>query len=94
MHKANKERVRIENIIDKGEENGDQDIFNRYSDEYHRNKYKEEEYQKNVEDLNTKIANFDKGEQSTELKLTEYEYEKSKTTLNALTQKKCDNRSR
>ncbi|MFL7771359.1 autotransporter domain-containing protein [Proteus terrae] len=87
MHKANKERVRIENIIDKGEENGDQDIFNRYSDEYHRNKYKEEEYQKNVEDLNTKIANFDKGEQSTELKLTEYEYEKSKTTLNALTQK-------
>nr|UVX23014.1 hypothetical protein [Proteus terrae subsp. cibarius] len=46
MHKANKERVRIENIIDKGEENGDQDIFNRYSDEYHRNKYKEEEYQK------------------------------------------------
>ncbi|WP_311751101.1 autotransporter domain-containing protein [Proteus terrae] len=87
MHKANKERVRIENIIDKGEESGDQDIFNRYSDEYHRNKYKEEEYQKNVEDLNTKIANFDKGEQSTELKLTEYEYEKSKTTLNALTQK-------
>ncbi|WP_311750474.1 autotransporter domain-containing protein [Proteus columbae] len=87
MDKANKEKVRIENIIDEGEKNGDIDIFNKYSDDYHKYKYEEENHQKEVEDLNSKIANFDNGKQSTELKLAEYEYAKSQTTLSALTQK-------
>lgn len=87
MDKANKEKVRIENIIDEGEKNGDMDIFNRYSGDYQKYKNEEENHQKEIEVLNTKIANFDNGKQSTELKLAEYEYAKSQTTLSALTQK-------
>ena len=87
MENASKEKIRIENIIDEGDKNGGSATYDKYSNEYHKYKNREDDYKKEIEDINLEITTLDNGTQNSQLKLAEYEYAKSQTTLNALTQK-------
>ncbi|WP_337239893.1 autotransporter domain-containing protein [Proteus faecis] len=87
MENTIKERIRIEKIIDYGDRNGGTETYDKYSDEYNTYKNKEDDYKKEIEDINHEITNLNNGTQGSQLKLAEYEYAKSQTTLNALTQK-------
>ncbi|MFB0771888.1 hypothetical protein, partial [Proteus cibi] len=87
MENANKEKIRIENIIDEGDKNGGSATYDQYSNEYHKYKNREDDYKKEIEDINLEITTLNNGTQNSQLKLAEYEYAKSQTTLNALTQK-------
>ncbi|MCT8250777.1 autotransporter domain-containing protein [Proteus faecis] len=87
MENTIKERIRIEKIIDYGDRNGGSETYDKYSDEYNTYKNKEDDYKKEIEDINHEITNLNNGTQGSQLKLAEYEYAKSQTTLNALTQK-------
>ncbi|XOY29401.1 autotransporter domain-containing protein [Proteus cibi] len=87
MENASKEKIRIENIIDEGDKNGGSATYDQYSNEYHKYKNREDDYKKEIEDINLEITTLDNGTQNSQLKLAEYEYAKSQTTLNALTQK-------
>lgn len=87
MENASKEKIRIENIIDEGDKNGGSATYDQYSNEYHKYKNREDDYKKEIEDINLEITTLNNGTQNSQLKLAEYEYAKSQTTLNALTQK-------